>query len=58
LKTFVIIFLAASLLIACGGRDKKEGDSKVPETKTEATTTGGGSATKLEGVWEIKELKG
>ncbi len=57
LKTSATILIAASLFTACGGKDKKEGDSKEPETKTE-TTTDSGPATKLEGAWEIKRAEG
>jgi|CXWL01.1.fsa_nt_gi major membrane immunogen (membrane-anchored lipoprotein) len=56
LKTLMAILFAASLLTACGGKDKKEGDSKEPETKTE--TTDSGPSTKLEGAWEIKRAEG
>jgi major membrane immunogen (membrane-anchored lipoprotein) len=57
LKTSMTILVAASLLTSCGGKDKKEGDTKEPETKTEATTDSG-PATKLEGAWEIKRAEG
>jgi major membrane immunogen (membrane-anchored lipoprotein) len=55
-KSTMAILFAASLLTACGGKDKKEGDSKEPETKAE--TTDSGPATKLEGAWEIKRAAG
>jgi uncharacterized lipoprotein YehR (DUF1307 family) len=56
LNTTMAILFAASLLTACGGKDKKEGDKKDPETKTE--TADNGPATKLEGAWEIKRAEG
>jgi hypothetical protein len=56
LKTSMAILFAASFLTACGGKDKKEGETKEPETKME--TTDGGPATKLEGAWEIKRAEG
>ena len=56
LKTSLAILFAASLLTACGGKDKKDGETKEPETKTE--TADSGPATKLEGAWEIKRAEG
>ncbi len=56
LKTSMAILVAVSLLTACGGKDKKKGDSKELETKTK--TTDNGPATKLEGAWEIKRAEG
>ncbi len=56
LKTSMTILVAASLLAACGSKDKKEGDTKEPETKT--TSTNNSPATKLEGAWEIKRAEG
>ena len=56
LKTSMAILFAASLLTACGGKDKKDGETKEPETKTE--TADSGPATKLEGAWEIKRAEG
>lgn len=44
LNTSMAILFAASLLTACGGKDKKE-DAKTP-------------ADKLEGTWEIKRAEG
>ncbi len=55
-RTIAILF-AASLLTACGGKDKKEGDVKDPGTKT-GTTTNDGPAGKLDGAWEIKRAEG
>ena len=55
-NTSMAILFAASLLTACGGKDKKEGDTKEPETKTE--TADSSPATKLEGAWEIKRAEG
>lgn len=55
-KASMTILFAASLLTACGGKDKKEGDTKEPETKMEATDNG--PASKLEGAWEIKRAEG
>ena len=57
LRPTMKILVAASLLIACGGKDKKEGDTKETETKTESTIDSG-PATKLEGAWEIKRAEG
>ena len=57
LRPTMKILVAASLLTACGGKDKKEGDIKESETKTESTTDSG-PATKLEGAWEIKRAEG
>jgi major membrane immunogen (membrane-anchored lipoprotein) len=56
LKTATTFLFAAYLLTACGGKDKKEGDTKETETKTEITDSG--QATKLEGAWEIKRAGG
>lgn len=56
LKTSMAILFTASFLTACGGKDKKESETKEPETKME--TTDGGPATKLEGAWEIKRAEG
>ena len=58
LNTLSAILFAAVLLTACGGKDKKEGDKKDPETKMEATGADSGPATKLEGAWEIKRAGG
>jgi hypothetical protein len=44
LNTSIAILFAASLLTACGGKEKKE-DTKTPEDK-------------LEGTWEIKRAEG
>jgi hypothetical protein len=58
-KTSMTILFVASLITACGGKDKKEDDKKDPETKTETTTTNdSGPASKLEGTWEIKRAEG
>ncbi len=57
LRTSITILFAASLLAACGGKDKKEGDNNDHETKAE-TTTDSDSATNLEGAWEIKRAEG
>ena len=54
LKSSVTVLFAVSLLTACGGKDKKEGDKK----ESEAKTIDSGSATKLEGAWEIKRAEG
>ena len=54
LKSSVTVLVAVSLLTACGGKDKKEGDKK----ESEAKTIDSGSATKLEGAWEIKRAEG
>jgi len=56
LKTSMAILFATSVLTACGGKEKKEGDTKVSETKMENTNSG--PATKLEGAWEIKRAEG
>lgn len=55
-NTSMAILFAASLLTACGGKDKKEGDTKEAETKIE--TADSSPATKLEGAWEIKRAEG
>jgi hypothetical protein len=56
LKVSMAFLVAALLLTACGGKNKKEVDSKEPVSKTE--TTDSGPATKLEGAWEIKRAEG
>lgn len=58
LNSSMTILFAASLLTACGGKDKKEGDKKDPETKMEATTEDKSSSGKLDGAWEIKRAEG
>jgi major membrane immunogen (membrane-anchored lipoprotein) len=58
LNTLTAILFAASMLTACGGKDKKDGDKKDPETKTETTTVDSGPAGKLEGAWIIKRAEG
>lgn len=57
LRTSMTVLIAASLLAACGGKEKKEGDAKDPEILT-VKTTDNGPATKLEGIWEIKRAEG
>lgn len=57
-KTAMVFVLSASLLIACGGSDKKEGDKEDGKATTETTITDKGSASKLEGAWEIKRAEG
>jgi len=59
MNTTLAMVIAATVLTACGGKDNKEEDKKDPETKTETTaTTESGSASKLEGAWEIKRAEG
>ncbi len=57
-KTIFAILLSGSLLTACGGSDKKEGDTEEGKTTTETTTSDNGPASKLEGAWEIKRAEG
>ena len=52
------ILFAASLITACGGKDKKDEDKKGSEVNPEATATDNSTATKLEGAWEIKRAEG
>ncbi|MBL0130660.1 MAG: hypothetical protein IPP43_05700 [Chitinophagaceae bacterium] len=58
LKKSMAIFFAVSMLTACGGNDKKAGDKKDPEVKNETSGNENGTATKLEGSWEIKRAEG
>ncbi len=58
LKILMTILLAASLLTACGGKDKKDGDEKDPEAKTETVTADNGPTGILDGAWEIKRAEG
>lgn len=54
LKSSIAILFASTILIGCGGKDKKTGDDKSVDSKTET----GGSVSKLEGAWEIKRAEG
>ncbi len=58
LNTTMAILFAASLLTACGDKDKKDGNNKDAGTKTETTTGDYSSFGKLEGAWEIKRAEG
>ena len=53
------IFVATSLLSACGGGDSKESNKKDSTGKTETgVASNNGAPTKLEGAWEIKRAEG
>lgn len=54
LKTSIAILFASTLMVGCGGKDKKTEDNKSAGSKTET----GGSGSKLEGAWEIKRAEG
>lgn len=54
LKSSIAILFASTILIGCGGKDKKTGDDKSAGSKTEIS----GSVSKLEGAWEIKRAEG
>jgi hypothetical protein len=58
LKPFFLIFMI-SLLISCGGKDKKTDESNIKEDqKAAAEKEETGSATPLEGKWVIKRAEG
>lgn len=59
LKTLPAVVLLVATLLSCGGDDKKEAEKegeKAPDEKVAATDAG--TATKLEGAWEIKRAEG
>jgi hypothetical protein len=57
-KTVILICVSAFFLTACGGGNKKE-EKKDDKTGTEEVKpTENGTATKLEGAWEIKRADG
>ena len=59
LKTFVSVSISVIFLTACGGSDSKKEEVKDDKTGTEeAKPSDNGSATKLEGAWEIKRADG
>jgi hypothetical protein len=59
IKQLLTIFLTVTFLMACGGKDKKTADADGDTTTKEVVKTEeSGTATKLEGAWEIKRAEG
>lgn len=57
LKVITGFVLVTAMLTACGSDDKKETENKEP-AKEETVTVDNGSASKLEGAWEIMRAEG
>jgi hypothetical protein len=57
-KTVAGILAAALIVTACGGNDKKAGESNAAENKNESVSATNKGATVLEGAWEIKRAEG
>lgn len=59
LKQILALTCSVIILVSCGGDSKKEESKDKPDMSAgEVTTTGSGSAGKLEGAWEIKRAEG
>jgi hypothetical protein len=59
IRQFIIIFSSLSLLVACGGKDNKAGSNEKDTTQNETVKPGdNGTASRLEGAWEIKRAEG
>lgn len=52
----MLVLVTASLLTACGGKDKKEGEQKEAGSATEKVSSP--ESSKLDGAWEIKRAEG
>ena len=59
MKQFLALTFSALTIISCGGDSKKEENKDKPDKPAEEVATAtNGSASKLEGAWEIKRAEG